>query len=72
MGLVRKNKMSLEEANAYKVQAEGKAALVSAWAAWVPFLTRLVTVAGVVALASLGVDAGPLKPLVELVSTLMK
>ncbi len=62
----------MEEANAYKAQAEGKAALVTAWAAWEPFLTRLVTVAGFVILVLLGVDAEPLKPVLDLVSNLMK
>lgn len=69
---MRKKKMSLEEANAYKVQAEGKAALVSAWATWIPFLKWLVTIAVIGTLALLGVDAGPLKPLVDLASQLIK
>ncbi|KAB2329427.1 hypothetical protein [Bacillus mesophilum] len=66
---MRKKSMSEKEANAYKVQAEGKAALV---AAWVPFLTRLVTVAGLVVLALLGMDAGPLKPVLDLVTSFMQ
>ena len=67
--MARKKHMSLKDANAYKVQQEGKAALVTAW---MPLLTRLVTVVGVITLAWMGVDAGHLKPIAELFSVVTK
>jgi len=65
----KKLPMSLREAKAYKMLAEGRAAMVTAW---MP-LVLLVAGAGLLFLARwLGLDLSMLQAVVEMVSTVLQ
>jgi hypothetical protein len=71
MGFIAKKKvtMSMKEAEAYKALAEGKAAIVTAW---MPLLL-LVAGAGItILILCVGDDLTILRPVVEIVSALLK
>lgn len=65
LGRKVRRSLSLKEASAYKAQAEGKAALVTAW------MPLILLVAGscIIALCLLlGLDTSKIKPLADLIS----
>jgi hypothetical protein len=71
MGFIAKKKvtMSMKEAEAYKALAEGKAAIVTAW---MPLLL-LVAGAGItILILCVGDDLTILRPVVEIVTALLK